>query len=55
MSPLRRSLLLVALTLLLLPSPAQAAGVVQPLWDITTPLGRPVPERHLHVGATRRS
>ena len=41
--PLRRSLLLVALTLLLLPAPAQAAGVVQPLWDITTPSGGPFP------------
>ncbi len=41
--PLRRSLLLVALTLLLLPTPAQAAGVVQPLWDITTPSGGPFP------------
>jgi len=42
-SPLRRSLLLALLTLLLLPSLAHAAGAVRPTFDLTTPSGAPFP------------
>ncbi len=41
--PLRRSLLLLVLTLLMLPSPALADEPVRPLLDVTTPSGGPFP------------